>query len=484
MLPGILFVLAIAVASGFDTRRLFRKKPATHDCLDVAIVGGGIGGTYTGWRLRQRGLNIAIFENTDRVGGRMFSVFLPSVPNVPAELGAMRYVPGAHSTLESLFPQLDLRTEVFQPDSFKKLFYFRSTRLSAEELDSPKLPYNLAPGESRNPDELSWTFSQRVMNVSRPDLIPDIEEAYTPDGVPVYQQGWTVTALAQTVTALAQVVKMLAQTVKTLAQTVTMLAQTVTALAQVVKTLAQTVKTLAKTVKTLAQTVKTLAQTVTALAQGVKILVQTVKMLAQTVKMLAQTVKTLAQTVTALAQVVKMLAQTVKTLAQTVTALAQTVTALAQVVKTLAQTVKTLAQTVKPQTVCAKAVMMALPAPAMQKIHWYPFQFDPLMKMAFDAVTDFSAMKIFLAYPNAWWDDFGAKSKAYVTDIPLRQGAEFGRFRNSSGDESALMMVSYADGEVNNDYWRELRNFRDTVSSPAIPAKFSGESMPPKCCRL
>lgn len=134
------------------------------DCLDVAIVGGGIGGTYTGWRLRNRGLNIAIYENTDRVGGRMFSMFLPSVPNVPAELGAMRYVPDEHSTLESLLPQLDLRSKVFQPDSFEKMFYFRSTRLSAEELDSPKLPYNLAPGESRNPNDLSWYVSKSITN--------------------------------------------------------------------------------------------------------------------------------------------------------------------------------------------------------------------------------------------------------------------------------------------------------------------------------
>lgn len=94
----------------------------------------------------------------------MFSMFLPSVPNVPAELGAMRYVPDEHSTLESLLPQLDLRSKVFQPDSFEKMFYFRSTRLSAEELDSPKLPYNLAPGESRNPNDLSWYVSKSITN--------------------------------------------------------------------------------------------------------------------------------------------------------------------------------------------------------------------------------------------------------------------------------------------------------------------------------
>ena len=41
--------------------------------LDIAIVGGGVSGAYSAWRLQQeRGAteSIALFEYSDRIGGR------------------------------------------------------------------------------------------------------------------------------------------------------------------------------------------------------------------------------------------------------------------------------------------------------------------------------------------------------------------------------------------------------------------------------
>ena len=46
-------------------------------CHDIAIVGAGAGGTYTAYRLRKKNLNIAVYEQLDRVGGRLFSVDVP-----------------------------------------------------------------------------------------------------------------------------------------------------------------------------------------------------------------------------------------------------------------------------------------------------------------------------------------------------------------------------------------------------------------------
>ena len=62
-------------------------------CYDVAIIGAGISGTYAAWRLRHSGRKIGIFEQWDRVGGRIHTYRLPGMPELHAELGAMYYMP-------------------------------------------------------------------------------------------------------------------------------------------------------------------------------------------------------------------------------------------------------------------------------------------------------------------------------------------------------------------------------------------------------
>ncbi|XP_064599440.1 aplysianin-A-like [Liolophura sinensis] len=346
------------------------------ECLDVAIVGGGIGGTYTAWRLRERGLKIAIFENTDRIGGRTFSVFLPSVPNVPADLGAMRFHRGIHTTLEGLLPQLGLRSEVFQPDQFQKMFHFRGRRLTGEELNSTKLPYNLSPSESKITSNLIWRLSQQALNVSRPDQIPDIEEATTPDGVPVYKQSY-LNLMDKLWSSEAK------NYLKDLSVFYTLFDTNVNAVHDAVAT---------------------------------NPLVPSPQFTLFNTSLLFQ---------------------------------------------------------IRPRRICASQVILALPPGALKNIQWGPLQNALPVKTALESVNDFSAMKIFLAYPSAWWDNFSVNYKAFFTDLPLRQGGEFGRFRNSSGHETALMMVSYADTKENNDFWRHLRSSPNTISSFIVPAAFS-----------
>ena len=59
--------------------------------VDVVIVGGGVGGLYTAWRLmKSTDLTIAVLEASDRFGGRFHTVSMPG--GFPADLGAMRYL--------------------------------------------------------------------------------------------------------------------------------------------------------------------------------------------------------------------------------------------------------------------------------------------------------------------------------------------------------------------------------------------------------
>ncbi|HEX7842904.1 MAG TPA: FAD-dependent oxidoreductase [Kofleriaceae bacterium] len=125
--------------------------------LDVAVVGGGVSGAYSAWRLqKERGATerIALFEYSDRIGGRLYTVTLPGLPNVKAEVGGMRYIPDQHIMVASLVDHLGLPTKDFPmgapppTGSNCNLFYLRGRHLRLHELADPaKVPYNLAWSE-------------------------------------------------------------------------------------------------------------------------------------------------------------------------------------------------------------------------------------------------------------------------------------------------------------------------------------------------
>jgi flavin-dependent amine oxidoreductase/putative NAD(P)-binding protein len=121
--------------------------------LDVAVVGGGVSGAYSAWRLQQaKGATdrIALFEYSNRIGGRMYTVTMPGLPNVKAEVGGMRFIRDQHRVFACLVDHLNLPVKDFPmgaeaPIGSKcNLFYLRGKHLRLHELaDSDKVPYNL-----------------------------------------------------------------------------------------------------------------------------------------------------------------------------------------------------------------------------------------------------------------------------------------------------------------------------------------------------
>jgi len=83
------------------------------DELDVAIIGAGAAGTYLGYRLIQArpDWRISIFERSDRIGGRLWSVKVDGIPH-PIELGGMRFMSG-HRRVQSIVDELGIETRPF-----------------------------------------------------------------------------------------------------------------------------------------------------------------------------------------------------------------------------------------------------------------------------------------------------------------------------------------------------------------------------------
>jgi monoamine oxidase len=108
--------------------------------VDVAIVGGGVSGLYTGYRLvtgtRNSGpppSSVAIIEQSYRTGGRLESVVLPGMTTW-GELGGMRYMPAQEivaSLIEDVFKK-ELKNIPFpmgKPATHR--FYLRKQRFPA-----------------------------------------------------------------------------------------------------------------------------------------------------------------------------------------------------------------------------------------------------------------------------------------------------------------------------------------------------------------
>ena len=126
-------------------------------CIDVAVVGGGVSGTYAAWRLRNHNLSIRLFESTDRIGGRMYTRrHLADFDEVNAELGALYYLPQRHRLLRTVIRALRLTPREWRlPKRGLPTYYLRGQRLRASDLNTYKLPYRLANSEKfHQPHEL------------------------------------------------------------------------------------------------------------------------------------------------------------------------------------------------------------------------------------------------------------------------------------------------------------------------------------------
>jgi len=150
--------------------------PSDDRDYDVAIVGGGVSGIYCAWRLRdaledalghelrklaaRRGgqLRVGLFEYGDRVGGRLFSLALPGIPDTPVELGGMRFLT-THQRVTALVDLLGLefrKLDVEDPQQ-NHLFYLRGQHCIGADWSRPGFEpsYRLERGErARSPGSL------------------------------------------------------------------------------------------------------------------------------------------------------------------------------------------------------------------------------------------------------------------------------------------------------------------------------------------
>ncbi|HET7868120.1 MAG TPA: FAD-dependent oxidoreductase [Burkholderiaceae bacterium] len=179
--------------------------------IDIAIVGGGVSGVYSAWRLKQAQPNkkIVVFEAGNHIGGRLLSVQPPDIPDMVAELGGMRILPAVQPLITQLIAELNrevpsggpIELYDFPVDQPQNLAYLRGVylRLSDFTTQPAKVPYQLSfldRGASAGSIILN-AIEQIVPGITAPKLSEEQRRKMAQEasfaGLPLYQQGfWNV----------------------------------------------------------------------------------------------------------------------------------------------------------------------------------------------------------------------------------------------------------------------------------------------------
>ena len=125
------------------------------EIIDVAIVGGGVSGVYTGWQLLkgappaalQNGdgpLKVHLFELSERIGGRLVSLEPPEMPGMTAEIGGMRYLTN-QPLVSGLIDELGLATKPFPVSGDENIYYLRGQHFRQSDFRQPgAMPYRVS----------------------------------------------------------------------------------------------------------------------------------------------------------------------------------------------------------------------------------------------------------------------------------------------------------------------------------------------------
>lgn len=190
---------------------------------DVAIVGGGVSGIYTGWRLvtakpdesgtlkrwtaKNGKLKVAVFEGSHRIGGRLLSAHPPGFPDTTTcEIGGMRFV--SSQTLVRSLVENELKLPHYQQvvNEPNNLVYLRGKQLRFSQVQNVSaLPYNLSWAEAQyvaNNDPsglIGWAVAKLLpgVNTLTGDALHQYLREAKVDGTPLYQHGfWNLLARA------------------------------------------------------------------------------------------------------------------------------------------------------------------------------------------------------------------------------------------------------------------------------------------------
>jgi monoamine oxidase len=385
------------------------------DTLDTAIVGAGVSGLYTAWRLLgcgQRAGGIAVFEASARVGGRLFSVTMPGTTGIAAEFGGMRFLSN-QALITSVAAKFGLRIREFPAGGSENMFYSRGKRWRAGEIAKKHpVPYELRSDELYlDPVELIVKAVQQLvptMKQLQPDEWAKTKKSFTLDGFPLINWGFRNLLGRFLSDEALQFVEMgigYSSVVRNWNA-----ADALSLLVEVISS----------------PTEKTLVDGMQALPNA-----------------LAAAVVRLGSMICRQHRLVSLSGP------------AQTGDGLHELVFVTPD---------GPRAVRARRVVLALPRRAIELISDCAPLKEPRIAALLATVTPRPFGKIFLGHEQPWWHPLGLTSGRAITDLPVRQIYYFGTEPDRPAGTTGCVTMGYFDGPQ-LDYWAGLRRLEQPGAS-------------------
>ncbi len=131
-LHGGLAAASAVSAANFN----YRQEVKSVTTSKVLIVGGGIAGLTTGYRLQQAGVPVDIIEATNRAGGRIRTMSKALGTSIPAEMGG-EFIDSSHENLLGLAKELGLKVVDLQTSDEglnTEVWYFENRKITQKEI--------------------------------------------------------------------------------------------------------------------------------------------------------------------------------------------------------------------------------------------------------------------------------------------------------------------------------------------------------------
>lgn len=193
---------------------------ANSSYYDIAIVGAGVSGVYTGWRIatadaarspvlsrlagEKREPSVAVFEASDRIGGRLLSAQSEHAPQAVCEIGGMRYVSSQKLIRSLVENKLNLARHEQVVDQDNNVAFLRGKPLRNLQTRIPSLvPYDLTWAEK---ELLAANGPASLIGCAVAKILPGVRtltgeklagylQKQVFDGTPLYQHGfWNLLA--------------------------------------------------------------------------------------------------------------------------------------------------------------------------------------------------------------------------------------------------------------------------------------------------
>jgi monoamine oxidase len=136
--------------------------------IGVAILGGGVAGLSAAYELALRGYRVAVYEATDRWGGRIYTHRFKD--GTYGELGAMR-IPPTHGCVHHYIKLFNLPTRTFVSKNDKGWYWLRGQKARRSDWSIVAAKYDLPTAWLLSPDQIEGQIALTAASFIRQDKL-------------------------------------------------------------------------------------------------------------------------------------------------------------------------------------------------------------------------------------------------------------------------------------------------------------------------